>query len=640
MQKLGKILLAFFTCCAFSYGQKQELKDVTVADLEQKEFPADPSAEAAMLYNSAKATADIEGKIELTIRGKVRIKIFNSEGYDWATKKIHYYRGETVRFSNACTYNLVNGAVVKTKLRSEGEISGRVNKYISFKAINLPDIKAGSIIEYEYVITTSDIVTLGEWHFQKSIPVVYSEYTASFPKEFIYSPNMRGYFVPKVINDSETRFMHHFKTTTFILKDLPALKDENFVNNMDNYTPQVAFELMDIDFPGYDTKRFKVTWEALVSDIFFSDDFNGELKKKNYFEKDLDALLTGLADPLEKTNAVLSFIKNKVKWNGEQGISCDEGVKNAYQAQAGNVAEINLMLTAALRHAGLEANPVLSSTRDNGISFSPTRKAFDNVLSSVKIGEEILFLDATEKFSAPGVLPMRDLNGGGYLIDEKGQFEIVKLSPSKPARENIMILAKLDAKGNISGQVRRVLQDNNALEHLEKYKDITEEKYLEELESENQHIIISEYKNENAADASKGTSETFSFQKELYAEQIGDKLYVSPALFMSETENPFKSEKREYPIDFGFPVNQKSTITLTIPEGMVVETLPEGITMEAEENIGTFKYAAIAKDNMIQVVQSMALKTPFVSAEFYPIIKMFFQSVIDKQKEKIILKKA
>jgi hypothetical protein len=65
---------------------------------------------------------------------------------------------------------------------------------------------------------------------------------------------------------------------------------------------------------------------------------------------------------------------------------CNEGVKKAYKDKTGNVAEINLMLTAMLRYAGLNANPVLVSTRSNGIAIFPNRTAFNYVIAAVENG--------------------------------------------------------------------------------------------------------------------------------------------------------------------------------------------------------------------------------------------------------------
>jgi hypothetical protein len=67
----------------------------------------------------------------------------------------------------------------------------------------------------------------------------------------------------------------------------------------------------------------------------------------------------------------------------------------AYKDKTGNVAEINLMLTAMLRY-GLNANPVLVSTRSNGIAMFPNRTAFNYVIAAVENGGNYTLLDASD----------------------------------------------------------------------------------------------------------------------------------------------------------------------------------------------------------------------------------------------------
>ena len=81
---------------------------------------------------------------------------------------------------------------------------------------------------------------------------------------------------------------------------------------------------------------------------------------------------SGISVQNERIAAVFNYVKSNVKWNDFKGYSCNDGVKKAYKDKVGNTAEINLMLTAMLRFAGFNANPVLVSTRDNGIAFFPS----------------------------------------------------------------------------------------------------------------------------------------------------------------------------------------------------------------------------------------------------------------------------
>ena len=97
-----------------------------------------------------------------------------------------------------------------------------------------------------------------------------------------------------------------------------------------------------------------------------------------------------------------NFLKSKVKWNGFYGKYTDKGVRKAYKDRVGNVAEINLILTSMLRFAGLNANPVLVSSRGNGIPIFPTTNGFDYGLElhmSNKLNSDAYFSFENELFS-------------------------------------------------------------------------------------------------------------------------------------------------------------------------------------------------------------------------------------------------
>jgi hypothetical protein len=116
-------------------------------------------------------------------------------------------------------------------------------------------------------------------------------------------------------------------------------------------------------------------------------------------------------------------------------------------------------------------------------------------------------------------------------------------------------------------------------------------------------------------------------------------MYISPMLFLATKKNPFNKETREYPIDFGFPVESKYNISISIPEGYVVESLPKAMSLSTGENVGSFKYIIGNTEKNIQVVVSESLMTPIVSSEFYPVLKDFFKQMVEKENEKIVLKK-
>jgi transglutaminase-like putative cysteine protease len=636
-----KSLVIVFVFLSFLNINAQEFKlgKVTIAELEEKVHPKDSSAVAAMLFNNGNVRFEyIESKgLMMILEVKTKIKIYKKEGYDWANKAVSRYigtDGETVNFSDAATYNLVDGKVVKTKLDKNGEFDEKINKYYGKNKIVLPNVKEGSIIEYSYTLRSKSIADIRDWYFQASIPVNHSEYDITILDYLTYNKQTKGYIYPKIT--SENAFNQQSRTK-FVLENIPAMKDENFVNNIDNYKASVSYELAMINIPGKYYKTFSSDWASVTKTIYENDSFGAELNKTGYFEDNINALIKGLRTKDEKISAIFNYVKSSVKWNDYTGYSCNDGVKNAYKDKTGNVAEINLMLTAMLRFAGLDANPVLVSTRENGIALFPSRTAFNYVIAAVETPEGLILLDATEKYAEPNVLPLRDLNWFGRLIRKDGTSTQVDLEAKTLSIEASYISVVLNSDGSVSGKIRRQLTDHEALEFRKKNITTSNEIYLEELESKNNNIEINDYVRENESDLSKPIMESYSFIDTKDIEMINDKIYISPMLFMSTKENPFKQEVREYPIDFGYPFQKKYNFNMQIPEGYVVESMPEPINIGTGENLGTFKYIIGNSGNTIQVSITTTINTALLAPDYYEILKGFYQQIIDKQNEKIIL---
>lgn len=417
------------------------------------------------------------------------------------------------------------------------------------------------------------------------------------------------------------------------------MKEESFVNNIGNYTSSLEQELSMVKFPNSPMKMLSTDWNSVAKTIYEYDDFGPELNKTGYFEDDLKVLLAGVKTPDEKILIILNHVKSNVKWNKYYSYWCEKGVRKAYQEKSGNVAEINLMLTAMLRYAGLTANPVLVSTRDNGISLFPNRTAYNYVIAAVETETGNILLDATDKFSLPNVLPMRALNWKGRLIRKDGSSDEVELMPTKPSGDIVFMSYNVEADGKITGKAKRQCSDYNAMIFREKISGQKEESYLEKLENDNYKIEISEYSRTNEKDLLLPVSETYSFTGTDLSERIGDKIYISPMLFFANEKNPFKQETREYPVDFGFPFLDKYNITIKIPDGYVVESLPVPAAMNMQDNLGAFKFNIAATENTLQMIISHQINEAIVSTQQYEMLKDYYKAMIAKESEKIVLKK-
>ena len=655
----ARIVLLVSLLFANGFAQKSTPK-VSVADLQEKRYAGDTTAAAAILFNKAKTTFKYDNSKGFTAvhEYEMRIKIYKPEGLKWANFEVPYYVGyeniidDRIKFSNGVTYNLENGAIAKTKLSGEGTFKKDLNEYWNVASIAMPNVKAGSIIEFKYTHKSDDLGEFPVFHFQYDIPVKYAEYITEIPEFYIYKPVPTGYNNIKSEGKIErghftfdnkyhqmTSVDYQSVNSLYTGENIPALIAESHVDNMANYRSSVQHELDRIRWPEEPEKIFSTTWEGVAKKIFTNQRFGKELEQRQYFEQDLPAVVRSSTTEAEKANAILEQVKRTIKWDGKYGYLTKKGVKQAYKDKTGNVAEVNFILISMLNHAGLNANPVLVSTIGNGIPAFPNLRMFNYVIAAVQIDGKQMLLDATDSQSTGNILPSRALNWEGRLVRSDGSSQEINLVPTAVSRETVTIMGKLDATGKITGKMRTNKSDYLAHDFRVSHGTQNVQQYVQQLSDNLGRIEIQDYTIENKSDFGKPITETFSFVSSHHSEIIGDKMYLNPMVFFGNQRNPFVTETRKLPMYFGYPRQNKFNINIEIPPGYAVESLPKPTNISTGENVGNFAFNILQNDNKIQVTVNFEINNAMVSGSFYEAMREFYRKMIEKQDEKIVLKK-
>src|SRR5690606_26757064 len=330
----------------------------------------------------------------------------------------------------------------------------------------------------------------------------------------------------------------------------PPLKDESHVDNLSNYQAKLIMELDRVEFPGEPIEYLSSNWEKVTKTIYESSDFGDQLNKKGYYNDDIDMLLKDVSDDQHKIMLIFNFVKSKVKWNEYYGMTTDLGVAKAYKDGVGNVTDINLMLTSMLRYAGINANPVLVSTKSNGIPLIPTRSGFNYVITAIENDTNVILLDASRKNTDIHILPTNTLNWLGRIIRKNGSSDWIELIPSFASKETVSFNAKLNSDLTATGKVRSQLTNYQAMRVRDGFENFSTEQIEKVLEKDKGEIEVSNFSIENRDNTSQPISQSYDFTLNNAVEEIGDKLYFTPLMFLAATENPFKENQRNYPIDY------------------------------------------------------------------------------------------
>ncbi|TXE17624.1 DUF3857 domain-containing protein [Psychroserpens burtonensis] len=653
-------------------AQNFKFGKVSKEELAEKVHPKDPTANAALLFKRESVRFDYRKGDGFTQVRTIhqRIKIYNKEGFSWATKKVRLYdkmnsESEKLYKLKAYTYNLVDGKVKDDKLKSDGVFDEELNKFWKVKSFTMPNIKEGCIVEFTYEIS-SPFLAIDDLELQYTIPINVLEVLVKTPEYFIYNKvlNPQTTYLPKIEESSSTKSesitntsisngslgsrnsdtsVSQFTINENVIKvnetDIPALKDEPFVDNLGNYQAKLKLELTAIKYPNEPYKNLSSSWDAVTKTIYKSDDFGEQLDRSGYYEDEIDALTANLESNAQKAFAIYNYVKVKVKWNGFYGYSTDAGVRKAYKEGVGNVGDINLMLVSMLRYAGIIANPVLISTKSHGIPLFPTRDGFNYVICFVEDEDIMSLLDATGDNATFNTLPIRDLNWQGRVIRENGSSTWIDLTPRKVSRDITGLNIKINSDLSAEGKVRSQKFDYIAKSYRDNYADLSTEAYIKVLEKDKGEVLISNLEVEGEDSLLEPIKITYEYTMDNALEEIGDKLYFSPLLFLNTQENPFKQDERKLPIDLMYPMSDKYMINIMLPEGYDVEYLPENQALDFANKTGEFKYLVNQNGRFLQVNVELNINASLILPENYTFFKQFFAQAMEKESEKIVLKK-
>ncbi len=635
------LTLAILAFATIAYSQKD--KDIPAwgkiekADLEMKVCDFDKDAEAVVLFDVGNLVFNINSG-EITLVRRTRIKILKEKGLSKADIKIPFisYRGsQSLSKVSAQTFNLdASGNVVVSEADKKNILTKALNKRVSEMVIAFPNVKVGSVIEYKYEKNGANLIT---WYFQRDIPVKMSRYKTEFPDEVEIST------IPVCVLPYDTKVEKgSYNNKAFTMMNVPALRDEPFISNEDDYLQRIETNLVAFNPPGRPRISMLRSWPGIIKELMEDDDFGTQLKKNIPRTADLDEKLKTVNDPYTKMKVIYDYVRSNMTWNEYNSIWALEGVKSAWKDKKGTSGEINLILINLLKDAGLNAAPILVSSHDNGriMTTFPGYWQFNEVLAYVIIDDKEYFLDATDKFTPVHLIPRNVAYTEGLVIKKLETFEWGWQGIWK----DNCVRKKLIA---ISG----VLSDDDSLKGTASVNSLEYDR-VERMKvlKEGKDKLISKFFSEPHPDIKIASLELVNDDKDSVAlvqkiaftqpvQGSGDYRYFKFNLFTGLEKNPFLSESRFSDVFFG--MNQTYTIVgnFKIPDGYTFEELPKNVRMIMPDTSIEMSRIVAAENNVVNIRLNLTFKKPFYSIEEYPDFREFYKKLFDFLNEQIVYRK-
>lgn len=637
MKKITLILsFLSFLFTAWSQDKLPNFGKIDKADLEMTDCSFDPGAEAFVLIDLGDISFSYIQNVGWLSESnyRIRIKVLKEKGVNRAQIKLHYRsknKLEDIVNVKGVSFNLnADGTVEESELEKKSIYEKAIDNDISEISFALPNVKAGSVFEYRYKLIRRSYSHIPSWNFQQNIPVRYSAYNAVVPEYFQFTvlSTLRQKMEREDKNASENG-------SWYIMHNIPGLKDEPYSSGRDDNLQRVDFQLSAINAPNY-IETIRTTWPKIIEELLEAEEFGRAIKKNIKGTSDLDAQINYSQTTKEKIRLIYNYVQRNMQWNERYGIVTYNGIKEAWDKKNGSITEINFILINLLKEAGIKAQPLLVSTKDNGKvnAFYPFLNQFNGVMAYVKDGEDVYIMNAADKFNPFNLVPY-DVAFTNALIVDKNETGVTEVYSDDKFVNNVFFTCNVKPDGKLSGQA--TLTSSGYARNIR--MQTISKKRLKEIFEDNAGINIkADTVNVNNAD-----NELLPLEQKAefsgYMQAGGEYQFLPYNLFTGMGKNPFIAENRVMDIDFSFPKTYVVSGTYYLPDDFIINELPKNTKMIMPDTSIVLTRLMQKDGNNISFRFTLDIKVMGYSAESYPYIKEYFKKMYAILDERIVLKK-
>jgi hypothetical protein len=644
--KFGKITAADFDISAQKYDSGAAA--VVIADIGKTSFEGNSKGDFSLVFTRFK-----------------RIKIINKNGYDAASDEILVYKngmyGENLAELKASTFNLENGKVVEVKLDQKSVFTDKLDKYYSNKKFTMPAVKEGSIVDISYTIKSDYYNFLRAWSFQGDYPCLWSEYEVVIPQFFHYvflnqgdqdfqiktTKNVSTFYSVRESGGTGSDDVYNISSNAidsrWVKKDVPPLKEENFTSTIKNYISRIEFQLHYVQYTETSERHERMTDYYKASEKLLQDEsFGAALENDNgWMSADLKTITAGCNSSLEKMRKIYAYIRDHFTCTDHSGIYTESSLKSVFKAKNGNVAEINLLLVAMLRHENFQADPVILGTRSHrrADDLYPLMERFNYVICLAKDNEKTYLLDASWPKLGFGKLDNQCYNGNAREINKEHPFVVHLSADSSKERKFTSVLILNDEKttGLLKGAYSSILGNSESYNLRKKVSGKSEQDFFKDLQAYNTDYKIRNTGIDSLADLDTSAIIHYGFEYKMASDE--DIIYFNPMMSEGYKENPFKAAERKYPVEMPYAMDETYVFNMEIPNSYSVDEIPKSVKVSFNETEGFFEYIIQKDDNNIQMRSRIKLNKANFQPDDYNTLRDFFAFIVKKQSEQIVFKK-
>jgi hypothetical protein len=638
MFRSGKwaLIAAFATATLAAQPAKAGLgfQPISQDELKMTSEPQAPGAPAIILFRQVDRDDDINTPHE---ENYFRIKILTEEGRKYANIEIPFLkdfdnvvniRARTIRPDGSIAE--FDGKIFEKELIKE-----RAAKVLA-KVFTLPDVEVGSVIEYSFTIDFAEHrLFRSNWIlsnelFTKKAQFSLKPYEGRYVK---YTLRWSWHDLPPGAVPREGPD-HIIKMEA---SDIPAFQTEDHMPPANELKSRVSF----IYEEGLSPKNQVDFWKQVGKKR--NDELESFIGKRKAMEQAV-AEITSPNDPqdvkLRKIYDRVQQIRNKsyelrkteqeLKRDREKPI---ENVEEIWKRGYGSGVQLTWLFLGLARAAGFEAYGCWVSSRREYF-FTPntmeSAKLNANVVL-VKLNGKDLYLDPGGPFTPFGLLEWSETGVPGLRLDSDGGTWIKTTLPeaSESQIEHVARL-KLSDSGDLEGKLTLTYTGLEAMYHrLEERHadDVARKKFLEQRVT-SQIGVPAEAELTNQPDWTN--SETplvaeFNLKISGWTANAGRKVLISAAIFTVGEKTVFEHANRIHPIYFEYPHEKADDITIELPPGWEVNSLPP--VQDHNGKVITYSLKVQESPGTLRLTRKLTVDVLLLDQKNYAALRNLYENV-------------
>ncbi len=671
LRTAGAVGLLFVFALSYAQTRRPEFHfgQPATEDFSLNSVPFDSGASAIVIADFGRSEYKniSHDNLVLLFTRTMRVKIVSAEGIQAGTYSLWLHRQkksllyeevkEKLENINGIVFNREDGQTVSTNL-DKSQVFTEAREYGEVKKFTMPALKAGSVFDLTYSISSDWNEVIRSWQFQGTYPCLWSEYNITVPPGFN--------FVMQRVGDDKYAYSHKEdifqqfyinkehgtnQSAAVLLegnsirqvwakKDLPGVVREDFSSSPDNFVPALFFQLN--FFKWYEsTGKYdeKGSWTTVIRDLM-NEGYFGQILNQNYnWDAEMKLIQPGTGSAASKARQVYSWVRDNFHCRSSRGIYTSHTLKETVKSREGSVVDINLLLTALLRQVGVPADPVFISTRENGIADQsyPQLSQFNYILCGATLNNRRILLDATQHELGFGNLGPECYNGLGRVVSPTDSGTVRLYVDSLREKSSSTVFISNDGKDFLVGSFEERLGEMAALDARQKKSGLRVEDRIAKISADFSGPVHVENASADSLDQ-PGAPLTLRFDFDLKDQAKAEMLYFNPVL-QRHISNPFPPARRHFPVELPNCPDENYTLSMEVPAGYVVEEIPKSARVNLNEDDAFFEYAIQSSPTRIQLRVHLKFSKTIFSVADYQTLRDFYSFIVKKEAEQIVFKK-